>query len=153
VRRVWLASAVLLAMSLRLGGAQPSSSQQPQPQVPTFRGGTNVVQVDALVSDADGHPIDDLNAADFDVLDDGKQVPITSVRFLGAAEYTGDATLAPIRTHEDEEREASRDDVSVYAIMLDDYHVRRLNELRVIEPLTAFVGQLRPTDLVAVFHP
>jgi len=75
------------------------------------------------------------------------------VRFLGAAEYSGDSTLAPIRTHDDEEREASRDDVRVYAIFLDEYHVQRLNELRVIEPLVAFVRQLPPTDLVAVFYP
>ena len=64
--------------------------------------------------------------------------------------YSGDTTLAPIRTHEDEEREASRDDVRVYAIVLDDYHVPRLDELQVIEPLLAFVRQLPPTDLVAV---
>ena len=80
-------------------------------------------------------------------------MPIDRVRFLGAADYSGDTTLAPIRTHEDEEREASRDDVRVYAIVLDDYHVQRLNELRVIEPLLAFVRQLPPTDLVAVFYP
>ena len=75
------------------------------------------------------------------------------MRFLGAAEYSGDSTLAPIRTHEDEEREASRDDVRVYAIVLDDYHVERMGELRVIEPLLAFVRQLPPTDLVAVYYP
>jgi hypothetical protein len=63
----------------------------------------------------------DLTATDFDVLDDGRAVAIDRVRFLGATAYNGDATLAPIRTHDDEEREASRDDVRVYAIFLDDY--------------------------------
>ena len=144
MRRVWLLSAVLLASAV-------VSTQTPQP--PTFRGGTNLVQVDAIVSDAGGRPIVDLIASDFDLLDDGKPVPVDRVRFLGAAEYSGDATLAPIRTHDDEEREASRDDVRVYAIVLDDYHVERMHELRVIEPLLAFVGQLAPTDLVAVYYP
>ena len=41
----------------------------------------------------------------------------------------------------------------VYAIVLDDYHVPRMGELRVIEPLLAFVRQLPPTDLVAVYYP
>ena len=41
----------------------------------------------------------------------------------------------------------------VYAIVLDDYHVQRMGELRVIEPLLAFVRQLPATDLVAVFYP
>ena len=43
-------------------------------------------------------------------------MPIERVRFLGAAAYGGDATPAPIRTRDDEEREGSRDDVRVYAI-------------------------------------
>jgi VWFA-related protein len=145
VRRVWLVSAVLLAVTLR------ASSQPPQP--PTFRGGTNLVQVDAVVSDDTGRPVTDLTAADFEVLDDGRQVAVDRVRFLGGTEYGGDPVLAPIRTHDDEQREASRDDVRVYAIVLDDYHVTRMNELRVIEPLLAFVRQLPPTDLVAVYYP
>jgi hypothetical protein len=75
------------------------------------------------------------------------------VRFLGATEYGGDPSLAPIRTHDDEAREASRDDVRLYAIFLDDYHVERLGELRVIDPLIAFVQALAPTDLVGVYYP
>src|SRR5262249_31574039 len=65
----------------------------------------------------------------------------------------GGAGRAGIRTQEDEEREASRDDVRVYAIFLDDYHVQRLSELRVVDPLIAFVQQLPPTDLVAIYYP
>jgi VWFA-related protein len=143
-------TAALFAATLQ---ASQAPSVSPPPQPPTFRGGTNLVQVDAIVADANGQPMTDLAAADFEVLDDGKPVPIDRVRFLGSAAYSGDATLAPIRSHEDEEREASRDDVRVYAIVLDDYHVERMGELRVIEPLLAFVRQLPPTDLVAVFYP
>jgi VWFA-related protein len=156
VRRVGPFAAALLA-TLQLSAQTPSSPapglQPASAQPPIFRGGTNLVQVDAIVTDQDNQPLVDLNAADFALLDDGKVMAIDRVRFLGAAEYAGDSTLAPIRTHEDEEREASRDDVRVYAIVLDDYHVQRLNELRVIEPLLAFVRQLPPTDLVAVFYP
>ena len=62
------------------------------------------------------------------------------MRFLGAdGVLAATRTLAPIRSHDDEEREASRDDVRVYAIVLDDYHVQRMSELRVIDPLLAFV--------------
>jgi len=143
---------VILSFTAGLGvllRAQPPPAQQP----PIFRGGTTLVQVDAIVTDESGRPIVDLAAADFDLLDDGRAVAIERVRFLGAAAYEGDATLAPIRTHDDEEREASRDDVRVYAIFLDDYHVQRMGELRVIDPLIAFVQQLPPTDLVAVYYP
>ena len=126
MRRIQLLSAVLLATTLYapaalraqrglwrgLAEGQPpqmregGSPQAPQtPQPPVFRGGTNLVQVDAIVTDDDRRPVTDLTAADFELLDDGKLVTIDRVRFLGAAEYPPDATLAPIRTHEDEERE------------------------------------------------
>jgi len=145
-----LAIALLVAASGHLAAQQP---QPPPQQPPVFRGGTTLVQVDAIVSDGGGTPIVDLTAADFEVLDDGRSVPIERVRFLGAEAYSGDATLAPIRNHDDEEREASRDDVRVYAIFLDDYHVQRMEELRVVDALIAFVNQLPPTDLVAVYSP
>ena len=146
--RVSFALLLLVATGVLVG-----APQAPVQQPPVFRGGTTLVQVDAIVTDDSGRPMVDLAAADFEVLDDGRRVPLERVRFLGAAAYEGDATLAPIRTHDDEEREASRDDVRVYAIFLDDYHVERTGELRVIEPLIAFVQSLPPTDLVAVYYP
>jgi len=115
VRRIVLLSVVLLAC---LAEARASQSRDPrslaearvdqareggQPP-PVFRGGTTLVQVYAIVSGPDRRPIVDLAAADFELLDDGKPAPIDRVRFLGAADYAGDTTLAPIRTHEDEER-------------------------------------------------
>jgi VWFA-related protein len=152
LRGLWRGLAVAQSPQMREAGQQ-APSVPPSQQPPIFRGGTNLVQVDAIVSDPNGQPMTELVAADFEILDDGKPVPIDRVRFLGAADYSGDTTLAPIRSHEDEEREASRDDVRVYAIVLDEYHVQRLNELRVIEPLVAFVRQLPQTDLVAVYYP
>ena len=145
---------LLLTVALTTAAVASLRAQAPAPaQPPVFRGGTTLVQVDAIVTDGSGTPVTDLAAADFDVLDDGRAVPIERVRFLGSASYEGDSTLAPIRTHDDEEREASRDDVRLYAIFLDDYHVQRMGELRVIDPLIAFVQQLPPTDLVAVYYP
>jgi VWFA-related protein len=155
VRRIFIASLVAVVV-LRLAAQQPPvpADGRAQPsQPPVFRGGTNVVQVDAIVTGANGEPLIDLTAADFEVFDDNRPVPIDQVRFLGAMPYGGDSTMAPIRTRDDEEREASRDDVRVYAILLDDYHVQRMQELRIIEPLLAFVRQLPKTDLVGVFYP
>ena len=157
MRRASSACGLLIAATICAAGVHHAEARQPpgrdSGQPPIFRGGTTLVQVDAIVTDADGRPVIDLSASDFEVLDDGARVPIERVRFLGAAAYDGDATLAPIRTHDDEEREASRDDVRVYAIFLDDYHVERLGERRVIDPLIAFVQRLPPTDLVAVYYP
>src|SRR5262245_14601911 len=91
--------------------------QQIQP--PTFRSGTNLVQIDAIVDDRDGQPVTDLTAEDFELLDDGKPMPIRSLRLLGqSSELRG--PFAPIRNVDDELREASLDEVRVFAILLDD---------------------------------
>ena len=59
-----------------------------------------------------------------------------------------------IRTNSDEEVEASRDDARVIAIFLDDYHVRRINSMKVRQPLLEFIeNRLSPTDILAVMHP
>src|SRR6266481_1903934 len=104
VRRLAIAFAVLLATAVYLADAPqvyraearqppPRDGGQPPPP-PVFRGGTTLVQVDAIVSDADGRPIVDLAAADFEALDDGRPVPIQQARFLGAEAYGGDTTRA-----------------------------------------------------------
>ena len=100
MRRVGPFAAALLA-TLQLSAQTPSSPPAaPRPasaQPPVFRGGTNLVQVDAIVTDQDNQPVVDLVAADFTLLDDGKVMAIDRVTFLGAAGYSGDRTLAPIR--------------------------------------------------------
>jgi VWFA-related protein len=47
-----------------------------QAQRPTFRGGTDLVQLDVVVLDKDRHPVTGLTAADFVVLEDGQARPI-----------------------------------------------------------------------------
>ncbi|HEX7138238.1 MAG TPA: hypothetical protein VF219_10340, partial [Vicinamibacterales bacterium] len=106
-----------------------SALQQTQP--PTFRTGTNLVQIDAVVTDRDGEPVTDLTVDDFELQDDGKPMAIRSLRLLGrSSELRG--PFAPIRNEDDEAREAAGDEVRVFAILLDDYHVARQHELRVI---------------------
>ncbi len=51
------------------------------PTAPTV---PKVLQVDAVVTDADGRPAPRLTAADFDLSVDGKSKPITSFSFVGA---------------------------------------------------------------------
>ena len=60
-----------------------------------------------------------------------------------------------IRTDYDEEMEAARDDVRLFAIFLDDYHVRtRRQHRRRANQLSRFIEtQLGPSDMVGVMYP
>ena len=138
--------------------APETAPGQPQDEQtsPVFRSEINFVRVDAIVTDDDGHPVLDLTAEDFEILEDDATQEIESFELV---EITGvpDPALPPpssIRNEYDEEREAARPDSRIFVFFLDDYHVRDYNAVRMTAPLVEFVEtQLAPTDLVAVMYP
>src|SRR5436305_13510550 len=58
------------------------------------------------------------------------------------------------RSDADEGREAARDDVRLFAIFLDDYHVKRESSLVARNQIARFVDtQLGPSDMVGLMYP
>ena len=103
-----------------------------------------------------GQPVTDLKQDDFEVLEDNQPQAIEQFRLIkvDGNPKPGDPPPREIRNRDDEETEAARDDVRIFAILLDDYHVRRANSVSVREPLTRFIQtQLRPNDMIAVMYP
>lgn len=136
----------------------PSPSQNPESQQtpqPTFRGGINFVSVDVIVADRQGNPVTDLRQEDFEVTEDGKPQKIEAFKLVDVrSAATSGTPPPPIRTSSDEGTEAARDDVRLFAVFLDDYHVTRGASMRVREPLAAFVeSQLQPADMIGVMYP
>jgi VWFA-related protein len=166
-RSVVLAAALLAATAIPGTGQQSPAARPAEPprdqaqgadqQPPTFRGGINFVRVDVIVSQKNGAPVLDLRAEDFEVTEDGRRQTIETFKLI---EFnTGllpgpDGPPRAIRSDSDEETEAGRDDVRLFGIFLDDYHVRRETGLRAREDLARFVEtQLGPADMVAVMYP
>jgi VWFA-related protein len=145
---------VLAAAAITAAVARPQqlSAQQPSdPQRPTFRTGANIVRVDATVVD---RPVTTLTAEDFAVFEDGVPQRIQSFKFVGATGLPpegAEASLA-IRSPEHAAAEAARDDVRVFLIFWDEYHIGTFESaLRGRGVLEQFVlTALGPTDLVAV---
>ena len=135
---------------------QPQPPPEEQPQQPTFRAEINVVRVDVIVTDRDGNPVTDLQADDFEVFEDDTPQTIDSFRLvhLTGTPEPGAEPARPIRSGFDEEREAAREDVRLFAIFFDDYHVRSENAVRLREALINFIStQLGPLDMVSVMYP
>ena len=137
---------------------QPPADQPPadQQQPPTIRTGINYVSVDVIVSDKNGNPVLDLTRDDFSIAEDGKpqKIDAFSVVKLDALESVESGPPRTIKNDFDEEREASRPDVRLFVILLDDYHVRRGNDMSVRKPLIEFLqNQLAPADMVAIMYP
>ena len=137
--------------------AQPAAADQQQEQPPTFRGGINFVRVDVIATSKDGRAIADLQPTDFEVTEDGKPQKIETFRFIeldGGLMQNGGAPPRQIRTDADEETEAARDDVRLFAFFLDDYHVRRESSMSSRQEIARFIEtQLGPTDMVAIMYP
>ena len=144
-------------------GGQPQQPPQQQPppppalQPPIFRTGINFVRVDVIVSDKQGNAVADLQPGDFDITEDNKAQKIESFKLIkldGGVMAAAEGPPKPIRSDYDEEAEAAKDDVRLFAIFLDDYHVRRGASLAVREPLSRFVQrQLGPSDMIGVMYP
>lgn len=164
---------VLAAQEAQQGGTRPAGppagqeeqppatsaqGQQPDAQVPSpppFRTGINFVRVDALVTDRQGNAVRDLTQDDFEILEDGKPQKIESFRFIEVAGSSPEGELPrPIRTIHDEETELARDDVRLFVIFFDDYHVLRGSALGVKQHLIKFIkNQLGPMDIVGLMYP
>ena len=94
---------------------------------------------------------------DFSLAEDGKPQKIDAfdvVKIDSTATEIASGPPREIKNDYDEEREASRPDVRLFVILLDDYHVRRGNDLSVRKPLISFIeNQLAPADMVAIMYP
>jgi VWFA-related protein len=132
-------------------------AQQPPPQQPTFRAESNLVRVDVSVVDRDGEPVTTLTAEDFAVEEDGDPQAIESFKFVAADGQPppGDDVSLPIRSPEHAAAEAARDDVRVFVIFWDEYHIGRFaSAIRAREALQTFVTTaFAPMDLVALMDP
>ncbi len=135
----------------------PATGQQPaQVQPPIFRAGVNVVRVDVIVTDKQGDVVTNLTKDDFEVQEDGKPQTVDLFKLVNSDgnPAPGAEPARPIRSLHDQEAEAARDDVRLFVIFLDDYHVRLSNSMRVREPLVKFLQtQLGPLDMVAIMYP
>jgi VWFA-related protein len=170
VNRTLFAAAAFVAGVAVLGAQQPPPAQpppaqppatqppagQPPPapqQPPVFRAGTNQVRVDVTVLDRKGEPVTDLTKEDFDVREDGIPQAIDTLKLIEARGVApDDDTSLPIRSTYHAAAEAAKDDIRVFVIFWDEYHIGEMAPaIRARAALTDFVqSAFGPTDLVAL---
>jgi len=148
-----LAGAVLVSTQ---NAPAPAPTSTPGPQggaPPVFKTGVNLVRVDVIVSDNDGKPITDLTKEEFEIVEDGRPQTIDLFRHI----YIDGTAAVPhsrqVLNRDTEEREAARDDVRVFGILLADYQVCGQRSRAVREAMATFIRKLGPNDLIAVMEP
>ena len=133
----------------------PRSRRPRRSRRPSFRTDINFVRVDALVTDNKGNAIENLSQDDFEVFEDNKPQKVESFRYIKVEGNPLEGELPrQIRTTWDEETELARDDVRLFVIFYDDYHVRRGSALAVKRQLTEFIRKnVGPNDILGVMYP
>src|SRR5947209_14974880 len=126
--RVTAAAALAAALCLVIPGhaqqqtsgqTTDSAAQPPAPPTgpdgqPLFRTGINFVRVDVIVTDKNGNPVGDLKPEDFEIVEQGRPQKVETFKLISLDGGLMEATKQPprqIRTDDDEESEAARDDV------------------------------------------
>ncbi len=150
-------AACLFVGALDARQAPPAGQAPAQQQPPTFRAGVKVVRVDVTVLGNGDKGVPDLTPADFEVSEDGVPQKVDTAQFirLDGRPKPGDETSLEIRSRDHALAEAAREDVRLFVIFLDDYHIDRLPSITVPlrRELSAFITRLQPTDLVAIVDP
>jgi len=143
-------------VTLALALAAVLAWQDPQ-RPPTFRTGAELVRVDVTVIDRKGHPVTNLTADDFAVKEDGVPQKIQSFKFL---EHTGerapgDELSLTITSQAHAATELARDDVRVFVVYWDEYHIPPLiGAERMRAEIANFIRTMTgPTDVIALMDP
>ena len=151
-----LAAAVIVCA----GGAMlAQTAQQTTPPIeqPTFRTRVNIVRVDVSVFDRDNRALEGLQPADFVIKEDGVAQTVETVQFVRLSGHAPSdlRESTTIRSAEHAAVEAARDDVRLFVLFLDDYHVDKSPTIMIPlkRTLRAFVEKLGPYDLVALMDP
>ena len=144
-----------------LTGARVTADQAPQepaalPQQPIFRAGTDLVRVDVTVTEND-QPVPDLRLADFEITEDGVPQVVENMQLTRVSGNRASDLNEPleIRSREHAMLEAAREDVRLFGIFLDDYHIDKRPEitLPLREAISSFIKQLGPNDLAVIMEP
>lgn len=134
---------------LLVGLAASFAFAQPLQERPTFRAAIEAVQVDVMVTDAAGHLVSGLTAADFELRENGKPQAITTFSAVDIPIERGERPLAEpdVRTNEGPEGR-------IYLIALDEVGThpdRPDTPLRARAFLRRFIEEyFGPNDVAAV---
>ncbi|MEY4636552.1 MAG: hypothetical protein RJA55_2350 [Acidobacteriota bacterium] len=148
----------LMSLGVLASAQQPDpQAAQELPQQPTFRAGTDLVRVDVTVTARDDQPVTDLQVADFEVTEDGVSQVVETMQLarVDGVRTTDLNEPLEIRSREHALLEAAREDVRLFGIFLDDYHIDKRPEitLPLREAITSFIKQLGPNDLAVMMEP
>jgi VWFA-related protein len=136
---------------------QPQPQPQPAPQAPadqppvTFRVEVNYVEVDAIVTDAQGNPVSGLTKDDFELFEDGRRQDVSTFALVNIPIERAERPLFASAPIEADVQTNDHVEGRIYLIVLDDLHTDFTRTPRVKAAATRFIqNNFGTNDLAAV---
>jgi VWFA-related protein len=158
-KRLAIASLCLIAS---VAGQSPApQSQQAKPDdTDVVRISTNLVQIDAVVTDKNGQQVTDLKANDFEVLQDGRPQKVTNLSYISTQPNNSSGVISrnptpSLPANAPVPAVALRPDQvrRTIALVVDDLGLSFESTAFVRKTLTKFINeQMQPGDLVAIIR-
>src|SRR5437879_1858217 len=170
MKTFWLLSTILIAQLATSSFAQvrvaspapsppPQTSQAQKPEeVDVVRITTNLVQVDAVVTDKSGKVVTDLKPEEVQIFEDGRQQKVTHFSYYVAGSRSAEKPTKPITTDKNvppvpPNRLRPEDIRRTIALVVDDLGLSFESTYYVRRALKKFVDeQMQPGDLVAIIR-
>ena len=157
-RRVFASAALSLFVVFPLLAQQPvpppGQPQAPSDQRPsvTFRVEVNYVEIDAIVTDAQGNFVRDLTKDDFEVVEEGKPQDLSVLSLIDIPIERTDAPLySPTAIEPDVRSNAKEFNGRVFVLVLDDLQTHFGRSVRVRQAAKLFVERyLGANDIAAI---
>src|SRR5262245_25070135 len=155
MRRVRQILPLTLAMTVSVLAQQGTSpaTTEAQPEQPRFRGGANLVRVDAYVA-IDGKSATDLTAEDFEVLEDNVPQRVESFDYIRARGSLPSSERREPQSLAESRAMAADASARLFVLFLDTFHVPLSGSFQARKPLVQFlhraVGQ---DDLIGAMTP
>lgn len=144
-----LLALLLLGTGVSAGQNRPDAPPPP----PTFKSETNVVVVDAVVTDKQGHFVRGLTKDDFTILQDGKPQPISAFALVDLANQPPDRAPSSRPVEPDVRTNERPFEGRVYLLVLDDINTDGVRSPYVKTAARRFIEQhFHDDDLMAVMY-
>ncbi len=130
-------------------GLTAVSAGQSNSQVQTFRTSTRLVQVSVVVHDGRDRPVEGLRAEDFQVLEDGKELPVAF--FSPRAQDPARAVPVTSDPRTFTNRIPSPANGGVVAVVFDQLNTAPMDQAHARENLLQYLASIRPDDRVALY--
>lgn len=144
--------AVALALLMVTSAVAQQPSAEP-PEQPRFRGGANLVRLDAYVT-ADGAAVTDLTVEDFEVLEDNVPQRVESFELIRSRGPAPQHVRVEPNTVAEARRMATDPESRLFVLFLDIWHVQIAGSFQAQKPIVHLLDRvIGQDDLVGVMTP